>query len=246
MEASSALELHVCRTIKGDTFIDFKVPAMTVKMKIDFVSDVSCPWCVIGLKSLETALARLAGEVEADIHFQPFELNPKMGPTGQDIVEHIAQKYGSGPSDIERSRNAIRARGAELGFTFAMEKRGRIYNTFDAHRLLHWAEGEGKQKALKNALFTAYFTEGRDPSDHGTLVDVAGSVGLDAQRAAQILDSDEYAAEVRAREQFYTGRGINAVPSVIINDRHLIRGGQPSEVFEQTLKELAAEAREAA
>jgi predicted DsbA family dithiol-disulfide isomerase len=226
--------------------MDSKVPEMTVKMKIDFVSDVSCPWCVIGLKSLETALANLAGEVEADIHFQPFELNPQMGPTGQDVVEHIAQKYGSGPSDIERSRSAIRARGAELGFAFDMEKRARIYNTFDAHRLLHWAEGEGKQKALKSALFTAYFTDGRNPSDHGVLVDVARSVGLDAARAAQILDSDEYAPEVRAREQFYTSRGINAVPSVIINDRHLIRGGQPAEIFEQTLKELAGEAHEPA
>jgi predicted DsbA family dithiol-disulfide isomerase len=219
---------------------------MTVKMKIDFVSDVSCPWCVIGLKSLETALGRLKGDVEADIHFQPFELNPKMPPNGQDIVEHITQKYGSGPEDIERNRKAMQARGAELGFSFDLEKRGRIYNTFDAHRLLHWAEGEGKQKALKEALFTAYFTEGRNPSDHEVLVDIARSVGLDATRAAQILASDEYAAEVRTREAFYTSRGIQAVPSVIINDRHLIQGGQPAEVFEQTLKRLAAEEHEPA
>jgi predicted DsbA family dithiol-disulfide isomerase len=212
---------------------------MSVKMKIDFVSDVSCPWCVIGLRSMETALQRLQGEVEADLHFQPFELNPKMGPDGQDIVEHIAEKYGSGPADIERNRQAIQARGAELGFTFDMQKRGRIYNTFDAHRLLHWAEEEGKQKELKEALFTAYFTQGRDPSDHAVLVDVAKSVGLDPARAAQILASDEYAPEVRAREQFYAERGIRAVPSVIINDRHLIQGGQPPEVFEQTLRKLA-------
>jgi predicted DsbA family dithiol-disulfide isomerase len=219
---------------------------MTVKLKIDFVSDVSCPWCVVGLKSLDTALERLAGEVEADVHFQPFELNPDMPPEGQDVTEHIAQKYGSGPADIERSRKAIQARGAELGFTFNMDKRGRIYNTFDAHRLLHWAELEGKQKALKNALFTAYFTEGRNPSDHRSLVDIAASAGLDAQRAAQILASDEFAAEVRAREQFYTTRGVHAVPSVIINDRHLIQGGQPAEVFEQTLRELASETHQAA
>jgi predicted DsbA family dithiol-disulfide isomerase len=219
---------------------------MTVKLKIDFVSDVSCPWCVIGLRSLETALGRLKGDVEADIHFQPFELNPKMPPNGQDIVEHITQKYGSGPEDIARNRKAMQARGAELGFTFDLEKRGRIYNTFDAHRLLHWAEGEGKQKALKEALFTAYFTEGRNPSDHEVLVDIARSVGLDAKRAAQILASDEYAAEVRTREAFYTSRGIQAVPSVIINDRHLIQGGQPAEIFEQTLKILAAEEHEPA
>jgi predicted DsbA family dithiol-disulfide isomerase len=219
---------------------------MTVKLKVDFVSDVSCPWCVIGLKSLETALKRLGSEVEADLHFQPFELNPKMGPDGQDIVEHIAEKYGSGPADIERNREAIKARGAELGFAFDMQKRGRIYNTFDAHRLLHWAEGEGKQKALKEALFTAYFTQGRNPSDHAVLVDIAKSAGLDPVRAAQILASDEYAPEVRAREQFYTERGIHAVPSVIVNDRHLIQGGQPPEVFEQTLRKLAAEEREPA
>jgi predicted DsbA family dithiol-disulfide isomerase len=212
---------------------------MSVKLKIDFVSDVSCPWCVIGLRSMETALQKLGNEVQVDLHFQPFELNPKMGPDGQDIVEHIGEKYGSGPADIERNRQAIEARGAELGFTFDMQKRGRIYNTFDAHRLLHWAEGEGKQKALKEALFSAYFTEGRNPSDHGVLVDVAKSVGLDPARAARILASDEFAPEVRAREQFYAERGIRAVPSVIINDRHLIQGGQPPEVFEQTLRKLA-------
>src|ERR1700759_502032 len=165
------------------------------QLKIDFVSDVSCPWCVIGLKSLETALASLKGEVSADLHFQPFELNPQMHAEGQDIAEHIAQKYGSTPSDIERNRENIRARGAEVGFEFNMQKRGRIYNTFDAHRLLHWAETEGKQAALKQALFSAYFSEGRDPSDHAVLREVAQSVGLDAQRPAEILASDEFAAD---------------------------------------------------
>jgi predicted DsbA family dithiol-disulfide isomerase len=212
---------------------------MTVKMKIDFVSDVSCPWCVIGLKALDVALQSLSGEVEADIHFQPFELNPKMGPAGQDIVEHIIEKYGSGPADIDANRKAIQARGAALGFRFDIAKRGRIYNTFDAHRLLHWADIEGRQRALKEALFSAYFTEGRDPSDHAVLMAVAGSVGLDASRAAQVLASGAYADEVRAREEFYTSRGIRAVPSVIINDRHLIQGGQPPEAFTKTLRELA-------
>jgi predicted DsbA family dithiol-disulfide isomerase len=209
------------------------------RLKIDFVSDVSCPWCVIGLKSLEAALERLRGEVSADLHFQPFELNPHMGPQGQDIIEHISEKYGSSAADIEKNREGIRARGAQLGFIFDMAKRGRIYNTFDAHRLLHWAEGEGRQEALKNALFTAYFTDGLNLSDHAELVRVAQSVGLDAARAAQILASDEFAAEVREREQFYASRGIRAVPSVIINDQHLIQGGQPTEVFEQALRQLA-------
>ena len=208
-------------------------------MKIDFVSDVSCPWCVVGLKSLEAALARVRNEVAVDIHFQPFELNPQMGPEGQDIVEHIEQKYGSSSADIGRSQEGLKARGEALGFHFDFQRRGRIYNTFDAHRLLHWAAGEGKQQALKHALFTAYFTEGRDPSNHDVLAGVAGSVGLDEARARQILASDEFAREVREREKFYAGLGIHAVPSVIINDRHLIQGGQPPEVFEQALRQLA-------
>ena len=120
-----------------------------------------------------------------------------------------------------------------------MQKRDRIYNTFDAHRLLHWAEAEGKQEALKNALFSAYFTEGRNPSDHAVLLEVAQKVGLDAQRTAEILGSDEFAADVRGRETFYADRGIRAVPSVIINDQHLIQGGQPAEVFERALRQLA-------
>src|SRR5271168_4716046 len=213
---------------------------MAVTLKVDFVSDVSCPWCVIGLRSLEAAVANLKDEVSVELHFQPFELNPQMGPTGQDIVEHVAEKYGSSSADIERNREVIRARGAALGFTFDMAKRGRVYNTFDAHRLLHWAAIEGKQEKLKNALFSAYFTEGRNPSDAAVLVDVAQSVGLEAKRAAEILSSDEFSQEVREREQFYVSRGIRAVPSVIINDQHLIQGGQTPEVFEKALRQLAA------
>ncbi len=215
---------------------------MKSKMKIDFVSDVSCPWCVIGLKSLETALGRLGDQVAADIHFQPFELNPKMPAEGQDIGEHLAQKYGSTPEQSQRNREAIRARGAEVGFTFGMANRSRIYNTFDAHRLLHWAENEGLQLALKEALFTAYFTHGENPSSHAVLARIAGEVGLNIKRAQQILASDEYASDVREREKFYLDQGIHAVPAVIINDRHLISGGQPAEVFEQALRKIAAEA----
>src|SRR5882757_5431085 len=210
-------------------------------LRIDFVSDVSCPWCIIGLKSLETALGRLDGEVAAELHFQPFELNPGMPEAGQDIVEHIAQKYGSSPAQVEANRENIRARGEQVGFTFRMERRGRIYNTFDAHRLLHWAELEGRQAALKHALFEAYFTDGKNPSDHEVLIDLAQRVGLDASRARAILSSDTYAAEVRQQERFYQERGIHSVPAIIINDRHLISGGQPAEVFEQALRQIAAE-----
>lgn len=213
-------------------------------LKIDFVSDVSCPWCVVGLRSLEQALASLGNEVTADIHFQPFELNPDMPAAGQDIVEHIAQKYGSTPEQITRNQEGIRARGAELGFTFDMGKRARIYNTFDAHRLLHWAESEGRQHALKSALFAAYFTEGRNPSDHEVLIDVARQVGLDPARTREILESDQYENEVRERTDFYREHGIQAVPSVIINDKYLIQGGQPVAVFEQALRKIAAEPRD--
>jgi predicted DsbA family dithiol-disulfide isomerase len=214
---------------------------MTAPLKIDFVSDVSCPWCVIGLKSLEQALQQLGSEVAANIHFQPFELNPQMAPEGEDIVEHIARKYGSTPEQMAASREGIRARGAELGFTFNMEKRGRIYNTFDAHRLLHWAELEGRQVELKRALFEAYFTDGRNPSDHEVLIDIAARVGLDAQQAREILASDRHAADVRQREQLFGQLGIRAVPSVIVNDKYLIQGGQPVAVFEQALRKIASE-----
>ena len=214
---------------------------MATPLKIDFVSDVSCPWCVIGLRSLEQALERTATGASADIHFQPFELNPQMGPAGQDIAEHLAQKYGSTREQLARNQEALRARGAALGFTFDMTKRSRVYNTFDAHRLLHWAELEGHQLALKRALFAAYFTEGRDPSDREALVEIATQAGLDPVRAREILESNRYADEVRERQRFYGERGIQAVPSVIINDKYLIQGGQPVEVFEQALRQIAAE-----
>ena len=214
-------------------------PATTpTPVRIDFVSDVSCPWCVIGLKSLEQALSTLQDTVAAEIHFQPFELNANMGPEGQDIGEHIAQKYGSTPEQMAQSREAIRARGESLGFTFSMDKRGRIYNTFDAHRLLHWAELAGRQRELKMALFDAYFTQGQDPSSHEVLVKAAADAGLDPDTALEILTSGKYADEVRAREQFYQQNGISSVPAIIINERHLISGGQPPEVFEQALRQI--------
>jgi predicted DsbA family dithiol-disulfide isomerase len=214
---------------------------MPAKLKIDFVSDVSCPWCVIGLRSLEQALERVGDAVTADIHFQPFELNPQLPQAGQDITEHLVQKYGSTPEQLRHNQEAIRARGAELGFTFDMGKRSRVYNTFDAHRLLHWAELEGRQLELKRALFAAYFTAGRNPSDREVLVDLATQAGLDPVRAREVLESGRYADEVREREQMYGRLGIQAVPSVIFNDKYLIQGGQPVDIFEQALRQIASE-----
>ena len=210
-------------------------------LKIDFVSDVSCPWCVIGLKALEQAADRLKDQVVLDLHFQPFELNPQMGPEGQDIAEHLHEKYGASPEQSQRNREAIAARGAELGFTFRMDQRSRICNTFDAHRLLHWAAEKGLQAPLKHALFKAYFTDGQNPGSHEVLADLAAQVGLDADEARALLASDRYAAPVREREQFYLHHGIHSVPAVVINERHLIQGGQPVEVFEQALRQIAAQ-----
>jgi len=214
---------------------------MAAPIKIDFVSDVSCPWCVIGLKSLEQALESLGGAVEAEIRFQPFELNPQMGAEGQNIVEHIGQKYGSTPEQSARNREMIRARGEALGFPFRTDEASRIYNTFDAHRLLHWAGLEGRQRELKHALFDAYFTRGENPSDHGTLALVAERAGLEPAAARDILASGRFAEEVRATEAFYRAQGINGVPGVILNERYLVTGGQPPEVFAQALRQVAAE-----
>ena len=218
-----------------------------IHLKIDFVSDVSCPWCVIGLKALDEALERVKGDITSSMHFQPFELNPQMGPEGQEITEHITQKYGISVEQANANRENIRQRGADVGFRFAMATeagggRSRIYNTFDAHRLLHWAETVSldKQKALKEALFSAYFTDGQSPASHEVLLHVAAQVGLDTTQAQAVLSSDQYAKEVRAQEQFYIGQGVHSVPAVIINDKHLISGGQPVAVFENALRQIAA------
>ncbi|HRP28253.1 MAG TPA: DsbA family oxidoreductase [Burkholderiaceae bacterium] len=213
-------------------------PATLTKLRIDFVSDVVCPWCAIGLASLETALARLGGEIDAEMYFQPFELNPQMAPEGEDIVEHLARKYRIDAAQIERNREAIRLRGEEVGFRFG--PRSRIWNTFDAHRLLHWAGIEGRQHELKRALLAAYHGEGQDPSDPDVLAACAARAGLDAERARKVIAAGDYADAVRADERHWLELGVNSVPAVIVNQRHLISGGQPPGVFEQALRRIAA------
>jgi predicted DsbA family dithiol-disulfide isomerase len=210
------------------------------KLRVDFVSDISCPWCIIGLRSLEQAIERSRDALSVDLHFQPFELNPAMPAGGQDIDEHLREKYGATPEQSAQTREAIRQRGAALGFNFEMGKRARIYNTFDAHRLLYWAGEHGKQHELEIALFTAYFTNGQDPGNHEVLVRAAAGIGLDGEAAREVLASGRFATEVRERQRFYQSAGIHSVPAIIINERHLISGGQPVEVFEQALRQLAA------
>ena len=214
---------------------------MPTALKIDFVSDVAGPWCAIGLASLQQALARSADAVQATLHFQPFELNPDMAPGGEEINEHLARKYGGTPEQFDQNRAAIRERGAAVGFAFNPAGRGRIYNTFNAHRLLHWAglEGAAQQLALKRALLQAYHGRGEAVEQDEVLLAAVASAGLDVAGAREVLASDRYASEVRAAERHWQQAGIRSVPAVVINDQHLISGGQPPEVFEQALRQIA-------
>ena len=220
-------------------------PARSKTLKIDFVSDVVCPWCVVGLGGLETALETLKAEgVAADIAFQPFELNPQIAPEGENIVEHIGRKYGSTPEQSAANRAMIKARAAEVGFDMRMGPDSRIWNTFDAHRLLHWAHetAPDRQKALKHALFTAHFTENRNITDAGVLTQAAQGAGLDRAEAAEVLASGRYAQAVRQAEELWRSRGITSVPAEVVQDKYLISGGQPPAGFEQALRRIADEA----
>ena len=214
---------------------------MSKHLKLEIVSDVSCPWCIIGYLSLNQALTKLAPEIQADITWQPFELNPHMPKEGQEITEHLTEKYGISVAQSEQNREMIKQRGLELAYEFGNRGGGRIYNTFDAHRLLHWAKEYDKQTKLKLALFDLYFKQNGNPSDHLQLLDVSQSVGLDRIKAQKILESDKYEEDVRKLQGHYQSLGISSVPAVIINNRHLISGGQPSDVFEQAIKEIAQE-----
>jgi predicted DsbA family dithiol-disulfide isomerase len=208
------------------------------RLDIAFVSDVACPWCAIGLASLEKALGRVANEIDTTVRIEPFELNPDMGPEGADIVQYVARKYGRTKEQIAEVQERIRQNGANVGFTFGPRKH--VWNTFDAHRLLHWASLEGRAVELKRALLHAYHAEGRNPSAHDVLVEAAASVGLDPVRAKAIVEGDEFTKEVREREQFWLQVGVNGVPFVVVNNKYAIEGAQPPEAFERALREIAA------
>ena len=216
---------------------------MPATLKIDFVSDISCPWCAIGLSSLLQALARVQDEIQAQVHCQPFELNPHMGAGGQDISEHLSEKYGSTAEQQAQIRETIRQRGAEVGFEFSPSGRGRIYNTFNAHRLLHWAglTHPQQQVALKLALLQACHRDRQAMDQPEALLAAVAEAGLDVAQARAVLNSDAFAEEVREHEGFYTSHGIHSVPAVVVNDRHLISGGQPVDVYERALREIAAQ-----
>lgn len=207
-------------------------------LDIAFVSDVACPWCAIGLASLDRALARLPDEVKASVHVEPFELNPDMGAEGAEVVPYLAKKYGRTPEQVAQTQAMIRERGAAVGFSFGA--RTHVWNTFDAHRMLHWAGLEGRALELKRALLRAYHGEGRNPGAKEVLVELAGEVGLDTARAKAILESDEFASEVRERERYWQELGVSGVPFVVVNGSYAIEGAQPPEAFEQALRQIAA------
>jgi predicted DsbA family dithiol-disulfide isomerase len=213
---------------------------MTQPLRIDFISDIACPWCAIGLSSLQRALERLGDAVDAQIVVHPFELNPQMGPGGEAIVDYLGKKYGRTPEQIAETQAMIRERGAGVGFAFG--PRTRVYNTFDAHRLLHWAGIEGRQLPLKLALLRAYHTDGKDPSDHDVLVAAAQDAGLDPVEARAVLDSARYTDDVRAQEQESQRLGIHAVPAFVFNQQYLVSGGQPVEAFEDAIRQILAKA----
>jgi predicted DsbA family dithiol-disulfide isomerase len=209
-------------------------------MRIDFVSDVSCPWCAVGLHSLERALETIGDTLAVELQFQPFELNPQLGPEGRDIVEYLGQKYGKTPQQIAQTQALIGERGAAVGFAFG--PRLRTWNTFDAHRLLHWAGLQGRQRELKHALLKAYHGQGRNPGAAQVLLDCARDAGLDADATRAVVESTVYADEVRAQQRRLRELGIDSVPTLIVDGQHLIQGGQPPEVFERALRRFAAAA----
>lgn len=213
------------------------------KVRIDIISDVMCPWCVIGYLGLKQALEELKDELQADIHWQPFELNPNMPLAGQELGEHIMEKYGSTAEQSKSNRDHLVTLGANLDFEFNFEEGKRILNTFNAHQLLHWAgENSDKQTELKMALLIAYFKEGRDVSDIEVLAEVANEVGLDNDlnkgMAKQLLQDQVYAGDVRALQEQWRGMGVSAVPTFIIDEKYMISGGQPAQAFVQGLRQM--------
>ncbi|WP_285433446.1 DsbA family oxidoreductase [Pseudomonas sp. fls2-241-R2A-110] len=218
---------------------------MTATVSIDFISDVVCPWCALGATALEQAIENVAGEISVELTYKPFELNPDMPVVGEKAVEHLMRKYGRTAADVAAGKTMQIERGAAIGFKFDLEKRTHFYNTFDAHRLLLWALQEGRQVALKKILLRAYFTDGQNPSDRETLVRLAAEAGLDATTAQEVLASGAFAKEVRELEAFYRQRGINSVPAMVLNGRHLVSGSQSVEYYEQMLRQMAKAPAEA-
>lgn len=211
------------------------------ELKIDVVSDVVCPWCAIGYKNLESALHRLDGEIGVNVQWHAYELNPDTPTGGNSHRQMLKDKYGMSDDQYDANHQRITDLGAKAGFEFNFRDGMRTSNTFDCHRLLLWAKDSGSQTDLKLALFQAYFTDSKDVNDHQVMLEAVAQVGLDVDAARAVLNSDQFAAEVRAEEQRYQQLGIQSVPTYIVNDQYAISGGQPPEVFEQALRQIADE-----
>ncbi len=210
---------------------------MTTPFQIDIVSDVMCPWCVIGYRQLAEALE--ASGTAHEIHWHPFELNPQMPPEGQNMRAHLAEKYGTTPQQSKESQARLTALGADVGFAFGFAEDMRMHNTFDTHQLLHFADLSGRKHDLKQALFAAHFTDHRNLSDRAVLADIAAEIGLDRTEALAVLEDQRFADDVRTAESFWTSRGVQGVPAVIFNQRHLVSGAQGVEAFKGILEQLA-------
>ena len=217
---------------------------MKPTIKIDYVSDIACPWCAVGLGNLNQAIAQLSDQVNFEVHFHPFELNPNMPLGGQDAIEHLTEKYGLSVEQVKANQANIRTKALEAGFEFHPEGRKRVYNTFDSHRLLHWAGeefGPEKQAVLKKELLNTYFCLAVNLDDQKNLIDAVTCSGLDKDRAQEVLKNNEFSKEVRDEESTYTNAGISSVPSIILNDQYLLQGAQPPESFVNAFEQLIKE-----
>jgi len=211
---------------------------MTDKLKIDIVSDVVCPWCTIGYKRLEKAISELGIEDQIEIEWQPFELNPNMPAEGQNVQEHIAEKYGANLAQQKESQQCMVDAGAELGFTFDYFNEMRMANTFDAHVLLEYAKDFGKQTELKMRLTASFFSERKDVSKGAILKQALLDVGLNAEEALAKLDDDNARSAVSAKEDYWKSLGVNSVPTIVFNRKSAVTGAQPVDVFKQVLTDL--------
>ena len=201
-------------------------------VRIDVVSDVACPWCAIGVKTLENALKAIQGSINVQVHLQPFELNPDMPEGGQEVLTYLSRKYGTSVEQVKANQQRIYDRAREVGFDFHPEGRKHVYNTFNCHRLIHWASieyGPEQAFALKKALLVAYFTYADNMDDVQTLINAVQAASLDTNRAAQILASDEFSQEVRTAQTRWKMMGIQGVPAFILNNKFLVEGAQPEE-----------------
>ena len=210
-------------------------------LDVDIVSDVACPWCAIGYKRLEQAMAELDGEIALSLRWRPFQLNPDMPPEGEPILEHLTRKYGRSAEEMEAAQQQIADAAHALGLNFAGARERRAHNTFDAHRLLAWAEQHGRQTALNLALFDAYFGHALNPSDPAVLRQAAEDAGLPGGEAERVLAEGEYAEEVRREEDYYKRAGISGVPGFVIQGQYLVSGAQESAVLVGALREIAGE-----